>query len=132
MCFRSAWLLFNQWFYSNPSKIKKIYNFSLNTHGGKVDIEYQLVEKIKFLVLKLTVFLKKRKLRASLLKISFTQIRLIMELLLHINKVNWQIVGIKLDRWYDRFCFFMVFSWNYLNYFICFSNNFSRMKKMPS
>jgi len=69
-------------------KIKRIYRFSLNTRGGQVNIEYQLAEQIKDVIIKLAVFLKKRELRARVLKIIFTQARLVLQLVLHICKIN--------------------------------------------
>jgi hypothetical protein len=77
-------------FYSKKSKIKRIYKFALNNRGGQVDIEYQSAEKIKNVIIKLAVFFKKKELKARVLKIIFTQGRLLLQLILYTCKIKLQ------------------------------------------
>jgi len=74
-------------FDSKASKIKKIYRFALDNRGGQVDVEYELAEKIKNMVTRLAAFLKQRELK-GILRIIFTQGRLILELLLYTCKIQ--------------------------------------------
>ena len=76
---------------SKKSKIQKIYRFALDNRGGD-DYKYQLADKIKDLVIKLAVFLKEKELRAKVLKLIFTQGRLVLQLVLSICKINLQYV----------------------------------------
>jgi hypothetical protein len=71
-------------FYSKKSRLKRIYRVAFNTRGGQV--EFELAEQIKDVVIKLTVFLKKKEMRARVLKFIFTQGRLVLHLVLHLCK----------------------------------------------
>ena len=73
------------------SKIQKIYKFALNNRGGD-DYKYQLADKLKDLVIKLAVFFKEKELRAKVLKLIFTQGRLVLQLVLSICNINLQYI----------------------------------------
>jgi len=79
-------------FYSKRLKIQRIYKFIFMPRGGQVDLEYKLADVIKEIVIKLAVFLKNKELKATFLKIIFTQGTLILQLILHTFKINLQYV----------------------------------------
>jgi hypothetical protein len=72
--------------------MKTVYKLFISTRGGKLDYKYALAEKIKDVVLDLVVLLKKREIRSKVLKIVFIKARLILELVLRINKINPQYI----------------------------------------
>lgn len=78
---------------SRQSKIQRIYKFALDSRGGS-DLEYKLAEKIKDFLIKLSVLFKEKELKATVLKIIFSQARATLELILSICKINLEYVVI--------------------------------------
>lgn len=79
----------------SPKKaaIRNVYRIGFNTRGGS-DYQYQLAEGIQDFVIQLAVFLKRRELRARILKFIFVKLRLLLKLILLKCKIRLEYIAL--------------------------------------
>lgn len=78
------------------TKVQNLYNFVLKINAGTQEEEFELAQRIQFIIKKLLVFLLRKENRAVRLKIIFTCLRISIETFLKVNhlEITYRIIDV--------------------------------------